>query len=55
MGAEGLCWSWGWGEGEGEGGDGAGVVAAAGREFVAACKIPPFFSFFITPGTQLIL
>ena len=34
----------------------AGVVAVAGRKFmVAACKIPPPHSFFITPGTQVIM
>ena len=43
------------GKGAGEGGgDCTGVVAAAGREFVAACKIPNsfFFPFFNTRYTN---
>ena len=65
----GCCLSWGgWGSGHmgvggcigpgGEGGGGcAGVVAAVGREFLAACKIPHilflflFFFFFTTQYT----
>ena len=44
MAVRGLWWSQGWGSGSC-----AGVVAAAGREFLAARKIPHIL--FITPNT----